>query len=80
MFSPTLRQRGQKISLHSFKPVELNLLHRFLYMSRLTICRQLNVTYGFSWFNKNDSSAVKDMKYLSTKMNCTCLITPLTKF
>ena len=34
----------------------------------------------FSWFNKNNSSTIKDMKNLSKKMNCTGLITPWTKF
>ena len=40
---------------------------------------QLNTTYEFSWFYRNSSSTIEDMKNLSTKMNYTGLITPLTK-
>ena len=35
---------------------------------------------NFSWFNKNNSSTIKDMKNLSTRMNYTGLIIPQTKF
>ena len=41
---------------------------------------QLNMTYKFSWFNKNNSSTVEHMKNLSTKMNSTRLITSQIKF
>ena len=66
MFSFTLRQRRLKISLHAFQ-IELNLVDTFLYMPWFTSCYQLNTTYGFSWFNSNNSSTSKDMKNLSTK-------------
>ena len=48
----------------------------FQYISWFITCHLLNTTYGFSRFNKNNSSTVRDMKNLSTKMNCTGLITP----
>ena len=38
-------------------------------MPWLTSCHQLNMTCGFSWFNKNNSSTAKDIKNLSTKLN-----------
>ena len=36
--------------------------------------------YEFSWFNNNNSVAIRDMKNLSTKMNYTGLITPQANF
>ena len=38
------------------------------------------MTYEFSWFNSNNSATIEDMKNLLTKMNCTDLIIPQTKF
>ena len=38
------------------------------------------MTYEFSLFNKNNSSATKDMKNLSARMNYTVLLTLQTKF
>ena len=49
-------------------------------MSWFTSCQQLNMRYEFSWFNNNNSATIKEMKHLSTKMNCTGLITPQTKY
>ena len=41
---------------------------------------QLNITYEFFSFTKNNSSTFNDVKNLSTEMNYTCLVTPQTKF
>ena len=48
-------------------------------MPWFTNCLQLNMTYKFSWFNKNNSSTIKDMKNLYTIMNYTGLMTAKTK-
>ena len=63
-----------------FGSVELDYVGRFSMYAMITSCLQLNMTYEFSWFNKNNSSAIKDIKYLSTKINYTGQITPKTKF
>ena len=38
------------------------------------------MTYEFSLFSNNNYATIKGMKNMSTKMNCTGLITPQTKF
>ena len=49
-------------------------------MPWFTCYRQLNMTYEFSQFNKNNSSTIEDIKNVCTEMNYTGLITPQTKF
>ena len=49
-------------------------------MPRFTSCRQLNITYRISLFNKNSTLTTKDIKNLSTKMNCTGLGTQRQNF
>ena len=66
MCSFILRQRRLQISLHGFL------------ICRVKSCRQISI-YTYT-MNRSNSSTIKDMKYLSTKMNYIDMITTRTKF
>ena len=63
-----------------FRYIEFNFWTDFLYMPWFTSYSQLNMTYEFPWFHKNNCSTIKDINNLSTEMNYTDLITPQVKF
>ena len=63
-----------------FRSVELNLADRFLYTCMPWFTSSSINMMGIFLVYKGNSSTIKDMRYLSTKMNYTGMITTQTKF